>query len=101
MIQYNLDVSYKIIKTWPTKYQVEITLKNNSDQSTSLWISKFKLSAKQSVLSYWNCSIEQDASSYVATGKYIPAFGLTTYEVVIDNPYNIPEMLLMLTAYAK
>src|SRR5438046_7518366 len=61
--QFPLAASYSIDNSWPTGYQVTITLKNNSLNSTSSWMSSFTLGQGQSVSNLWNGVVKSNGQT--------------------------------------
>lgn len=106
-MNFNLNASYKIINTWQTGYQVEVTIKNNTSQPSTSWSSQFILSANQTISSSWNCVMKVSGSSYTASnptwngGGVIAANNSTTYGFIVNNPYGLPNQLYNLIATAN
>src|ERR1051326_8160476 len=100
---FSLDVNYRIDNTWPTGYQVAVTITNNTNTGTTSWSSHFDLPPNQNVSSSWNCVMSNNTATNPTWigGNIIPPNSSTTYGFIVNNPQNGPNQLLNLIAPAN
>lgn len=105
--QFPLVASYHIDNSWQTGYQVTVTLRNDSTNPTSSWISTFTLGQGQSVGDLWNGVIKSNGQTVTVTnptwigGEKIPAKSSTTFGFIIKNPQSTQIALTNLQAIAN
>ena len=105
--QFSLNASYTIDNSWPTGYQVTVTLSNNTPNPTSSWLSTFTLGQGQSISSLWNGTLKTNSPTITVTnptwtgGEIIPAYGSTTFGFIVSNPQSSTATLDNLQATAN
>ena len=105
--QFPLAATYHIDNSWQTGYQVTVTLKNNSANPTSSWMSTFTLGQGQSIGSLWNGVLKTNSPMVTVTnpawigGETIPAHGSTTFGFIVSNPQSTTPVLNNLQAVAN
>ena len=102
--QVSLNATYNIVNSWPSGYQVTVTLTNNTSIPTNSWSSSFALPAGQQINSFWN-GVYQASGQQISVsnpawygGGTINAFSSTTYGMVIQNSNNTAMQLNNLQA---
>jgi hypothetical protein len=102
--QFALNASYNIDNSWPSGYQVTVTLTNNTSTPTTSWSSSFTLPTGQNISDFWN-GVYQASRQQISVsnptwsgGGTIGAFSSTTYGMVIQNPNNTATQLNNLQA---
>jgi hypothetical protein len=104
---FTLNATYKIDTSWPTGYQVTVTLRNNSSNPTSSWMSTFSFGQGQSVSNLWNGILKVSSQAITVTnptwtgGEIIPANGSTTFGFIVSNPQSSTPVLNNLQAMAN
>lgn len=104
---FPLAAQYHIDNSWPTGYQVTVTLKNNTSTPTSSWMSTFSLAAGQSVSDLWNGVLKTNVPNVTVTnptwigGEKIPANGSTTFGFIVANPQSTATALNSLQVVAN
>jgi len=107
MSQFPLISSYKIVNSWITGYQVDVTITNSTNTPTTTWTSSFSLPIGQTLSSSWDCVMKNTGSTYTASnpiwwgGGVIPANSSSSYGMVVQNPLKTQNTLLNLTAVAN
>lgn len=105
--QFPLSASYFIDNSWPTGYQVTVTLKNNSSSPTSSWMSSFTLGNGQTVSSLWNGVLKSNGQTVTVGnptwygGGTIAANSSTTFGFIVSNPQSTPTVITSLQAIAN
>lgn len=105
--QFSLNASYTIDNSWPTGYQVTVTLSNNTQNPTSSWMSSFALGKGQSISNLWNGTLKTNSPAITVTnptwtgGEIIPAHGSTTFGFIVNNPQSSTPTLNSLQAIAN
>ncbi len=105
--QFPLNASYVIENSWPTGYQVLVTVRNNTANPTSSWMSSFALGQGQSVSDLWNGVLKTNSQTVTVTnptwysGGIISANGSTTFGFIVSNPQSTTPALSNLQAVAN
>jgi hypothetical protein len=92
--QFPLNVAYNIDNSWPTGYQVTVTVSNTTATPTSSWMSSFTLGQGQSVSDLWNGVLKTNSPTVTVTnptwvgGNIIPAHASTTFGFIVSNPQS-------------
>lgn len=107
-VQFPLDAKYTVDNSWPTGYQVTVTLTNSTSSATNSWNASFSLpQATQHISSFWNGVFTASGQNITVanptwiTGGIIPAGGSTTFGMIVQNPQSGPASLLSLKATAN
>jgi hypothetical protein len=104
---FALNVSYNIVNSWPTGYQVDVTINNPTATATSSWISTFSLGQNQSISDLWNGVLTAHGQNIMVAnptwigGNIIPAGGSTTFGFIVQNPQGSTPVLYNLQATAN
>ncbi len=104
---FALNARYTIDNSWPTGYQVTVTLNNTTANPTSTWTSTFTLGQGQSVSNLWNGVLKVNGQSVTAInpawngGGIIPSNGSTTFGFIVNNPQGSANVLNNLQAVAN
>lgn len=91
--QSPLVAEYSIDDSWPTGYQVTVTLTNNSTTACSSWTASFSLTqSSQYISSFWNGEFTANGQNISIAnptwigGGDIPSGGSTTFGMIVQNP---------------
>jgi chitinase len=104
---FPLSARYTIDTSWPTGYQVTVTLRNNTANPTSSWTSTFTLGQGQSISDLWNGVLKTNTPIITVAnptwigGGIIPANGSTTFGFIVNNPQSSSPILNNLQATAN
>lgn len=104
---FALKGNYSIDTSWPTGYQVTVTLVNSSTSSTNSWTASFQLPKDQSISSLWNGGYTTSGQVVTVTnptwigGGVISAGGSTTFGMIVGNPKSGSMGLANLAAAAN
>ncbi|HEX4068460.1 MAG TPA: glycosyl hydrolase family 18 protein [Candidatus Babeliales bacterium] len=104
---FSLAASYSIDNSWPTGYQVTVTLHNNSAHPTSSWMFTFTLGTGQTVSDLWNGVLKSNNQPITVTnptwtgGEIIAAHSSTTFGFIVNNPQSTAPALSNLQAVAN
>jgi hypothetical protein len=104
---FSLNASYHIDNSWPTGYQVTVTLSNNTSSATTSWTSTFSLGQGQSISSLWNGVSQSNGQTITVTnptwtgGGVVPAHGSTTFGFIVSNPQSTTPVINNLQATAN
>jgi hypothetical protein len=106
--QFSLNTSYTIVNSWPSGYQVTVTVKNSSNTSTGSWVSFFQIPANQNISSFWNCVLTSSGTNITANnpswigGGTIGTNQSTTFGMIINkNSTDINMSLTNLRSFAN
>jgi hypothetical protein len=105
---FSLNARYTIETSWPTGYQVTVTLHNSTANPTSSWMSNFTLGQGQSIGSLWNGVLKVVNGQMITVtnpawigGEVIPANGSTTFGFIVNNPQSSAQVISNLQAVAN